>query len=91
MKNYRIQNACVNCKHVFVWNEYDDERQFYCTLNAPPRPRCGSVLFEEEFSGSGKYDSEASDAWLKWSENRRVEAQGICEGYEKFSQPQADV
>lgn len=51
MKNYRVQNSCVNCKFVLRTYEYDEADEFYCILDpkALPRPMCGSCAMEEVF------------------------------------------
>ena len=52
MINYRAQSGCHNCRNVFVREEYEDPNSFYCELNAPPRPVCGSILMNENFPES---------------------------------------
>lgn len=49
-KSYKVQDGCWNCKHKFVKEDYDDSPQYYCTLGAEPRPKCGSVSMREEFT-----------------------------------------
>ena len=48
--NYRIQDGCHTCGHVFVKGEYDDPNTYYCGLGAPKRPFCGSVAMGEDFT-----------------------------------------
>lgn len=79
-KSYKLQNACVNCKHVFKMCEYDCESKFYCTFDSTPRPQCGSTFMNEyEY---GKFDFSK---WIKWSKFREVDKSGICTNWEKKS------
>ena len=84
--NYREQNGCHNCKHVFIYEEYEEEDTYYCCFNAPPRPLCMSVHMGETTSSMRQEFrqefSEANRAWEEWAKNRRVEAWGICEYYD---------
>ena len=84
MKNYRCQDGCYNCKHVFVFKEYDQGYEYYCTYNAPERPLCMSVAMDEcpNLDSSKKFE-KLCRAWDKWSEGRRVNSVGICSYYEK--------
>ena len=75
--NYRLQKACANCVHIFLWEEYDCYPKIHCTLGAPERPWCGSVLLNEP-AHKPEYNEKA---WLEWSENRAVNANGICDDY----------
>lgn len=78
--NYRVQNCCANCKHVFIRSEYDDESSYYCTLNASKRPLCGSVAMKEAGLDNDDYDYEA---WYNWAEKHVVVEHGICDEYER--------
>ena len=49
MKNYKIQNGCHNCKNCFILTECDSNDEYYCTKDAPSRPRCGSSHLDETF------------------------------------------
>lgn len=49
MNNYRDQNGCYRCTHVFRVIHYDDAPELFCLLNAPERPSCGLSLMDEEF------------------------------------------
>jgi hypothetical protein len=49
-ESYKVQDGCFNCKHAFMWYDYDSDVQFYCTFDqSAPRPLCGSVALEESF------------------------------------------
>ena len=88
MVNYRKQNGCVNCKHVFVYYEYEEQDEHYCTLNAPPRPFCNSVAMNEwagniERSTTLATHDRIERAWRAWKKGREVDAVGICDMWEQ--------
>lgn len=77
---YIEQPGCHMCKHVFIKREYDDPPQYYCTYEKPPRPKCGSVLMEEEFD----YDTDEYEQWEEWDTiDKHVEPWGICKKFEE--------
>ena len=80
--NYREQNGCHNCKHVFIYEEYEEESVYFCCHNALPRPLCMSLLMGETISGMGQEFVDAHWAWEEWAKNRQVEPWGICEHYD---------
>ena len=84
MKNIKDQDGCHDCKYVFVFDEYDQGYEYYCTYDAPKRPLCMSVSMDEcpDLDNNKKYN-EAHDAWNAWSKNRKVNAWSICSNYEK--------
>jgi hypothetical protein len=80
---YRIQDACANCRHVFVRQAYDDGDELYCTFGAPGRPLCMSIPMGEcECGPRSELVSEQADArreqWESWKVGRQVVAHGIC-------------
>ena len=86
--SYRILHACANCAHAFHWQAYDHGDEFFCTLEAPARPPCGSLFMEVALSmpaesfGVDVLDegwNEASDAWEAWAEAQKVENHGACD------------
>ena len=83
MKNYRQQNGCRNCKHVFVWSEYDDASVYYCTFGAPKRPPCLSYLMGEIPYKVFDYEASerASREWREWSNGRMVSREGVCDNW----------
>lgn len=90
MNNYRVQHGCRDCAHVFKAYEYDCDTEFYCTLNAPKRPKCMSVAMDGEMVhpiGGPEY-SAAHEAWDAWSEGRKVTEAGICDSWQ--AQPAAE-
>ena len=80
MTNYKIQNGCHNCKHVFLSQEYDKNDGYYCTKDSPKRPICGSYYLEEHFDPY--YMSGQSFKWAKWAKDRGVNGWGICDDWE---------
>jgi hypothetical protein len=85
MKNYRRQDGCHNCRYVFKTIDYDSPLRYFCTLDAPERPKCGSVAMPEE-SWNLLDDEEFSsslEAWHKWADPRRVAGWAVCDSYER--------
>jgi hypothetical protein len=85
---YIEQCGCHNCKNCFIMIEYDEDNSYYCTLDASPRPHCGSIFMNENFfrhhlSGDDKKNSKEMNEWYKWSKNREVMAWGICKRFEE--------
>lgn len=74
------QDGCHNCRFVFMRCEHDSAPMFFCTHNAPPRPKCGSVLMSEIDSLDDV--SDIFDAWDDWSDGRCVEEFQICDEHE---------
>lgn len=85
-KSYRVQKACTNCKNCFTLREFDSVNSYYCMLDAPKRPLCGSVLMDEPFDYRNKKGEKLFNkqirSWDKWSENREVCSFGICDKWE---------
>lgn len=77
MKNYRKQNGCHNCKAVFVLKEYDGYDEYFCTLNAPKRPPCLSVLMDE--CSVLDLHEKLQGKWGTWAKDIKVAAYGICD------------
>lgn len=78
---YRIQDACANCRHVFVRQEYDNDDELYCTFAASERPPCMSVYMDEfklELMQPWGVDDEGHKKWEAWKNGRRVLPQAIC-------------
>ena len=88
MVNYRKQNGCINCQHVFVRYEYEEQDEYYCALSAPQRPMCNSVAMNEwagtiERSTTNATHERIEKAWGAWRKGREVEAIGICDMWEQ--------
>ena len=84
--SYQKLECCVNCKHVFVEKEYDEDNTYFCHLDGSERPPCGSVAMGEyhDFGIGNKSEYvKASHRWEKWSQEREVVAWGKCSNYEK--------
>lgn len=87
--NYKNQNCCHNCKHVFIKSEYDEGDDYYCHEDKSERPPCGSVFMKEAFlwdekdkRTSKKERMERWDKWEKWKTKREVKSFGICDKWE---------
>ena len=84
MTGYCVQNGCHNCKHVFVKQEHDEEAYLFCNFNAPPRPKCGSVLMDECLSDFPvPVRRELYAAWDAWARPRAVRSAGTCNNWEE--------
>jgi hypothetical protein len=84
--NYKEQNGCHNCKRCFIFEEYDEDYKYFCTLNAPPRPKCGSTFMssmrsEEKWSKDKETRYKERATWEEWQEGKEVKAWGICDEY----------
>jgi len=84
-QTYFVLNSCANCKHVFIFKEYDCGDTYYCNIEND-RPLCGSVALNENFAGNafGTKDDEkiyykSMKKWDKWEEKHKVEACGKCD------------
>lgn len=62
MKNLRIQNGCYNCKHLFVYDSYEEYKEYYCSNGAKKRPLCGSNKLGESFTAD-LYEHNQFDHW----------------------------
>ena len=86
-RQYHDQDGCHSCAHVFILYDYEEGREYYCTFNAPIRPRCGSGLMEDErWSYDTRGFTKGMDSWGRWSKNREVQAYGICSTW--FEKPE---
>lgn len=86
-ETYAEVPGCHNCKHCFVFYEYEDGNQYYCKKNAPRRPRCGSVAMGEcpriKFTDAGERAlRKLKDKWHDWSQDREVMPWGCCDKHE---------
>lgn len=87
---YIIQDSCENCQHACIISEIDSEADIYCNKDRSERPLSGSVLMDEShFMLDGTKINRLhpqyrinSDAWDKWSENRKVNRRGMCHDWE---------
>ena len=78
--SYTEQNGCHNCNNAFTKCEYDDYPAYFCKVNAPERPHCGSVLMDESYLhlNTEKEWDKAESYWEAWSKAREVSAWGVC-------------
>jgi hypothetical protein len=98
-KTYKEQDSCLNCLHRFVWSEWDERLEYYCTQDGEKRPPCGSILLEEDFTkiinphhllkpirddkALGRELIALDETWQKWAEAHKVKANGICSNHKK--------
>lgn len=90
MKNYRLLDACENCKHTFTKSDPSSDDEIYCTLGADERPLCGDM--DERWAGmttSNASREERQEAyrkgsrkWDTWAEGREVKPHGKCDNWE---------
>ena len=92
MKDYKDQDSCETCQHVFVRIDWDEPEQFFCTASSPPRPLCLSdqmdetELPEDKLAVFNPYSlvwEKAQKRWDTWATPRRVKPYGICKLYKK--------
>ena len=82
---YVEQPGCHMCGKCFILSDFDGVLEYYCTFDAPPRPRCGSSSLGEDFrwdKSKPKQGEDDMDKWEEWSENREVKPWGICKKFE---------
>lgn len=99
MKNYRENNSCLTCKHLFVKMDYDEGvTGYYCNINKN-KPRCGSIQLDEQFISEIEIrqhndnwycseekitlEKERREKWKQWAEKHCVSTSGICDLYKK--------
>ena len=75
---YFVQNGCCCCIHVFRREDYDEHDMYYCHFDKSERPKCGSVLENENVS-----TSEERDVWRAWAKSHEVHSCGICREFQK--------
>ena len=73
MNNYRSQDACLNCIHVFRYIEHDGAGDWYCNLRND-RPPCGSVALNEVWGFNIRI-------WGRWANTHFVQPSGICDSW----------
>jgi hypothetical protein len=66
-ESYREQSSCVNCKHVFTLQEWDEGETYYCHKDGSKRPRCGSCYMSESFSNGEKMNESFEERQEKFS------------------------
>lgn len=80
-KSYHIQNGCHNCELCYIHQEQDCGPQYFCTVNAPPRPEnyWATTLHYEPFDL--KKADKYYDDWDDWTKDRKVEPWGKCDSW----------
>lgn len=83
----KLDSVCPNCKHVWIMKEYECPNQYFCTLNAEPRPKCGSIFMEEDFPiGNDEEWDRQFKIWDQWSIDNEVSVNGLCKFWEKHNE-----
>ena len=78
--DYRQQNGCYNCKHIFCYWEPEMNPIYCCTLLAWPRP----MTLEEAQGAKIEYYEPAEDEQTpaeffdEWANQHEVDECGIC-------------
>jgi len=92
-EDYKDQDCCATCKHVFDRYDYEEDSEYFCHFDKTERPRCGSVRLDEDFRYFNLYRDARrrkarvlAKAWYAWSEPRSVKAWGHCSKYEKIEE-----
>lgn len=84
---YREQPGCHSCRHRFLYYEWDEDDEYFCTLNASPRPKCDSTAMgpEERWGAINPHPENPTyvvTAWEAWRKAHAVQPWGICDGWE---------
>jgi hypothetical protein len=74
---------------VFVWHDYDEERQYFCHVDRSRKPRCDSVAMDEDLNYdraqkvrvSKEASRRARRAWDAWARAHAVAREGCCLEY----------
>jgi len=77
MKNYRVQNACINCKYVFVKEILDSCDDYECRYGMGSEPQSPGA--DVDSSGLNVF-WDAQDAWI-FAGGPEVQAHGVCDEY----------
>lgn len=83
MKNYRNQNSCQTCKHVFIKYDYDDGDSLFCNIQNNRPKKCGSCAMHEDFDYMIPEGDPAENLWDKWAKTHKVNNHGICDLYKR--------
>lgn len=86
MKNYRVQDSCVNCQHCYHWSDMDCQSILYCTKNQPPRPISDIEIRDlpYQYPFFSKAQEDAWEEWYKWAtKEKMVDEPGQCDHWEK--------
>ena len=81
--SYHEQHGCHDCELAFREQEFECPDVYYCTLDAPDRPLCGSIFMEEPFPPGRAAFSKAMTAWDDWCKGREVMPWGTCEKWKE--------
>ena len=87
--SYHVQHGCHDCAHVFRKADYDYDDEYYCRLDAPDRPLCGSVFMGESWvltippEHLGKDHDGHRKNWDDWCEGREVKPWGTCKRWKE--------
>lgn len=89
------KNNCGNCKHCFIWYDYDDSDKFYCHIDKSNRPKCGSSrqgeclyaefdIYDTEENQRAQYEviKVLEDLWKEWAVPRQTLEGGTCDEWE---------
>lgn len=75
---YRIQNCCANCRHVFFAPTNTPRLALsYCAYDSP-FPDTTELFLNAQEQGN----LSALFQWRKWSEDREVNENGLCEQWQ---------
>lgn len=86
--DYKEQNGCWNCQHVFEKEEYDAASDFFCTVDGILQPTLNLDQVKDKsklitFSGRQKVYDKLVRKWEKWANPRQVKECGKCGQWEK--------
>jgi len=87
--NLRDQDGCHNCKHCYVWTDYDDGSYYFCDVEGD-RPVCPSIKmgeatipdFVDDFDAFEAAMEVISDTWDDWEPGHERDPWQICDKWE---------
>lgn len=87
MKNLKIVNSCLNCKHKLHLCDFDGDNQIFCFYNLNKNDRLFHPFFECVEFCDNNLDEKTKDKLYKKSNNfyKKIEVNhnNICDNYQE--------
>lgn len=87
-KDYREQDGCWNCQHVYEKADYDGPSDFFCISDGILQPslnldQVGDKRKLQTLSGRQKVYDNLLKTWYRWADPRQVKEYGKCGQWKK--------
>ena len=99
-EDYKINDGCWDCSHLFSVHFYDEPSEYYCWQDKSNRPLCDSLLMKESFTEDMRFrgidlenisaedwvieHDKLMDIWDKWAKEHKINLAGTCSKWEKL-------